>query len=58
MLIAQDLVVSNQWNTSLWSQNQFNETKFQFGNYILWFPGVVFKHVHKFQKRWFGPYKI
>jgi len=43
---------------SLWSQNQFNETKFQFGNYMLWFLRVVFKHVLKFQRWWFGPYRI
>jgi hypothetical protein len=24
----------------------------------LWFLRVVFKHAPKFQKRWFGPYKI
>jgi hypothetical protein len=34
------------------------ETKFQFGNYVLWFLGVVSKHAPKFQRRWFGPYWI
>jgi hypothetical protein len=47
-LIAHDLVASNQWNRSLWSQNQLFETKFQFGNYVLWFLGAVSKHVPKF----------
>ncbi len=47
-MIAHDLVASNQWNISLWSQNQFIETKFQLGDYVLWFPRVVFKHVPKF----------
>jgi hypothetical protein len=47
-LNAQDLVVPNQWNMSLWSHNWFTEIKFQFKNYMLWYLGVVFKHVLKF----------
>jgi hypothetical protein len=42
----------------LWSHNWFIETKFQFGDYILWFLGVVSKHAPKFQRRWFGTYRI
>ncbi len=48
MLIAQDLITSKQWNRSLWSQNWLNETKFQFGDYVLWFPWVVSKHALEF----------
>ncbi len=44
----QDLVAFNQWNKSLWSQNQFIEIEFQFGDYVLWFPRVISKHVSKF----------
>jgi hypothetical protein len=55
MFIAHDLVASNQWNMSLWSQNRFIKTKFQFGGYVLWFLRVVFKHALKFQRQWFGP---
>jgi hypothetical protein len=40
MLITHDLIISNQWNKSLWSQNRFIETKFQFGDYVLWFPNM------------------
>jgi hypothetical protein len=58
MLITHYLVVFNQWNTSLWSLNQFIETNFQFGNYVLRFLGAISKHVPKFQTRWFGPYRI
>jgi len=47
-LITQDLVASNQWNRSLWPHNGFIETKFQFGDYVLWFLGVVSKHAPKF----------
>jgi hypothetical protein len=57
-LIAQDLVISNQWNRSLWSQNWLIKTKFQFGDYVLWFPRAVSKHALKFQRQWFGPYRI
>jgi hypothetical protein len=48
MLIAHDLVISNQWNRSLWSQNWYIKTKFQFGDYVLWFLRVVSKH-HNFK---------
>ncbi len=47
-LIAQDLVISNQLNRSLWSQNRFIKTKFQFGDYVSWFLGAVSKHALKF----------
>jgi hypothetical protein len=39
---------------SLWSQNQFIETKFQFGDYVLWFPRVVSKHVLNSRKDGLG----
>jgi hypothetical protein len=42
----------------LWSQNRFIKTKFQFGDYVLWFLGVVSKDAPKFQRQWFGPYWI
>ncbi len=57
-MIAQDLVASNKWNRSLWSNNMYIETKFQFGNYVLWCLGVVSKHAPKFQRQWFEPYQI
>jgi len=38
--------------------NRFIEIKFQFGLWVYGFPGVVFKHVPKSQKQWFGPYRI
>jgi hypothetical protein len=43
---------------SLWSKNQRIETKFQFGDNVLWFLKVILVHVPKFQRRWFGPYRI
>ncbi len=57
-LVAQDLVDSNQWNWSLWSQNQYIETKYQFGDYVIWFPRAIKTHNFKFLRRWFGPYRI
>jgi hypothetical protein len=46
-LVTQDLVASNKWNWSLWSQNLF-ETKYQFGNFVLWFIGAIKAHNLKF----------
>jgi hypothetical protein len=57
-LITHDLVASNECNRSLWPQNWFIETKFQFGDYVLWFLGAISKHAPKFQKQWLGPYQI
>jgi hypothetical protein len=37
-----------QWNRSLWSQSQYIETKFQFGNYVCWFPRAISTHALKF----------
>ncbi len=31
---------------------------FQFGDYVLWFLGVVSKHAPKFHRQWFEPYRI
>jgi len=30
-LVTQDMITSNKWNWSLWFQNQYIETKYQFG---------------------------
>jgi hypothetical protein len=46
-LITQEIVISNQWNRSIWSQNWFIETESQFGDYVL---GVVSKHAPNFLK--------
>jgi hypothetical protein len=35
------LLLINGIDRSLWSQNRFIETKFQFGDYVLWFLKVV-----------------
>ncbi len=32
--------------------------KFQFGNYVLWFPKGKKTHLGKFKQRWFGPLKV
>lgn len=57
-MIAQDLVVSNQCNRSLWSHSRYIEIKFQWEDYVSWFLGVDYKHVFKFQRKWFKTYRI
>jgi len=57
-LITQDLVAFKQWSLSLWSQNWYIETKYQFGDYVVWFPRAINAHSFKFQRWWFGPHKI
>jgi len=42
----------------LWSQQKNIEKKFQFGNYVLWFPKGEKTQLGKFKKRWFGPFKV
>jgi hypothetical protein len=37
-LEAQNNVGTNQWNKFMWSQQKNIEEKFQFGDYVLWFP--------------------
>jgi mRNA-degrading endonuclease toxin of MazEF toxin-antitoxin module len=37
-LEVQNNVGANQWNKFLWSQQKNTKKKFQFGNYVLWFP--------------------
>jgi hypothetical protein len=34
------------------------EKKFQFGDYVLWFPKGENTHLGKFKKRWFGPFRV
>jgi hypothetical protein len=37
-LEAQNNVGANQWSRFLWSQHKHTKKKFQFGDYVLWFP--------------------
>jgi hypothetical protein len=37
-LEAQNNVGANWWSRFMWSQQKNIEKKFQFGNYVLWFP--------------------
>jgi hypothetical protein len=48
----------NQWNGFLWSQHKNTKKKFQFRNYVLWFPKGKKTHLGKFKKRWFGPFRV
>jgi hypothetical protein len=34
------------------------DKKFQFGNYLLWFPEGEKTYLGKFKKRWFGPFRV
>ncbi len=51
-------VRANQWSRFLWSQQINIEKKFQFGDYVIWFPKGAKTHMGKFKKRWFGPFKV
>ncbi len=42
----------------MWSQQKNIEKKFQFGDYVLWFPKGEKTYSGKFKKRWFGPFKV
>jgi hypothetical protein len=35
------MITFNQWNQSLWFQIRYIKTKYQFGDYVTWFPGDV-----------------
>jgi hypothetical protein len=35
-----------------------HKKKFQFGNYVLWFPKGENTHMGKFKNRWFGPFRV
>ncbi len=55
---VQNNVEANQGNKFMWSQKKFIENKFQFRDYVLWFPKGENTHLGKFKKRWFGPFKV
>ncbi len=57
-LEAQNNVGANQWNIFMWSQQKNTTKKFQFGDYVMWFPKGKKSHLGKFKKRWFGPFKV
>jgi hypothetical protein len=42
----------------MWSQQKHIENKFQFGDYVLWFPKGKKTHLSKLKKIWFGPFKV
>jgi len=35
-----------------------HKKKFQFGDYVMWFPKGEKSHLGKFLKRWFGPFRV
>jgi hypothetical protein len=42
----------------VWNQQKNIEKKFQFGDYVLWFPKGEKTHLGKFRKIWFGPFRV
>jgi hypothetical protein len=42
----------------MWNQQKNIEEKFQFGDYVLWFPKGEKTHLRKLKKRWFGPFRV
>ncbi len=35
-----------------------SKTKFNFGDYVMWFPKENKSHLGKFTRKWFGPYRV
>jgi hypothetical protein len=55
---AVERTCTRQWNMVLWAQ-QNHKIKIVFmGDIVLWFSKDRKKHIGKFFKGWFGPYKI
>jgi hypothetical protein len=42
----------------MWNQQKNTEKKFQFGDYVLWFPKGKKTHMGKFKKIWFSPFRV
>jgi hypothetical protein len=57
-LEVQNNVGANQWNKFLWNRQKNIKKKFQFGDYVMWFPKGKKSHLGKFKKRWFGPFEV
>ncbi len=55
---ATKIIGIQQWNRSLWSQQKNLKNKFNFGDYVLWFPKGGKSHPGKFTKKWFDLYKV
>ncbi len=53
-LVTQDMITFNQWNWSLWFQNRYIETKYQFGDYVLWFPRAIKMKQKRYRKGFSG----
>jgi hypothetical protein len=51
-------VGANQWNRFLWNQQKNTKKKFQFRNYVLWFPKGEKTQLGKFKKILFGPFRV
>jgi hypothetical protein len=49
ILEVQNNVGANQWSRILCNQKKNTKKKFQFGNYVMWFPKKK-KHLGKFKK--------
>ncbi len=35
-----------------------SKKKFNFGDYVMWFPQGNKSHLRKFTRKWFGPYRV
>jgi hypothetical protein len=51
-------VGANQWSKFVWIQQKNIKKKFEFGDYVLWFPKGEKTHLSKFKKKWFGPFRV
>ncbi len=47
-----------QWNITLWSQHKNTKKQFNSSDYALWFLKGNNSHLGKFNRKWFGLYRV
>jgi hypothetical protein len=52
------ITIIQQWNKTLWSQQNNLKKQFSFGDNVLWFLKSNKSHLRKFTRQWFGLYII
>ncbi len=55
---VQNNVGKNEWDNFLKSQHKHTNKKFQFEDFVFWFPKGEKTHLGKFKKRWFIPIRL
>ncbi len=52
------IVRIQQWNKTLWNEQNILEKQFKSGDYVVWFLKGNKSHLGKFTKKWFRSYKV